>query len=162
MLRGPEEVSIINVLMWVRAVYSAWGGWCGVTRLDWNKLTTSCVYIMDGNGRKRRTLSCRFIRPLHRFRLIDLLHTGLREKQLLWRWIRLATSCTHHISIALCTLISGADIANFIDSFLWCNEGAAEKLGHPLDSPTHQPEWSYIQKLIKSSKTACILPLVSH
>ena len=60
-LTGPEEVSIINVLMWVSAEHTARGGWCAATRLDWNKLTTSYVYIMDDNGKRRGNLSCSFI-----------------------------------------------------------------------------------------------------
>lgn len=168
MLRGPEEVSIINVLMWVSAVCSARGGWCRATCLDWNKLTPSCVYIMDGNGRKRRTLSCSFICPLHRFPSIDLLHSGLREevataevnqtdyypyppgRQYIYSYL--------HIDFR-------ADIGNFIDSFRWCNEGALGKLGHPLDSQTHQPEHEVAcrNSLNPATQPAYkILPLVSH
>lgn len=75
---------------------------------------------MDGNGRKRRTLSCSFICPLHRFPSIDLLHSGLREevataevnqtdyypyppgRQYIYSYL--------HIDFS-------ADIGNFIDSF---------------------------------------------
>lgn len=51
---GPEEeVLIINVLMWVSTARR-----CRAACLDWNKLTSSCVYIIDDDGRKGEIEYC--------------------------------------------------------------------------------------------------------